>query len=389
MLRALETAPLLVVGRVEDVTPLLHVGYAAGFAVGRVLRGASDASLKNGQRIELVWEEPSPQLRPRLGAGQRIVVALDTAPTASIWKQRIPDSARWAALYALAARGQGYLQQASAGTLGILEHYLALSDAARRGEAGATYLSQLAAMAPPRLALDVVERFRSEPALIEALTLPAAQALVATMLRTDAEAVADRALQLVEEERPAVLLPVLEAEIGGKGLAASSRLLAARAALEEGLPEGLEEQLLESGSEQQRVTAVRWATGPQASERLRYAMLRDRSAAVREAALIRLAGIEGAAATADVLQGLEDPESSVQFAAARTMASFGADALPDLRRTIDRGSPSATRAALAAISLMSGEEARTALEDLAENHGDDAVRGMARVILTGSLGGDN
>ncbi|MBW2243454.1 MAG: HEAT repeat domain-containing protein [Deltaproteobacteria bacterium] len=389
LLRALETASLLVIGQIDEVTPLLHMGYAAHLSVERVLRPQSDASRLAGQSIEFVWEETSPRIRPRLSAGQRVVVALEPGPTASIWKQRIPDPARRAALRSLAAGGQGYLQGASAGMLGALEHYLALTQAARRGEAGATYLSQLAATAPPRLALDAVLRLKHEPKLIEALTPAAGEALIAAMLRSDADSTARMALQLVEEERPAVLLPLLEARIGSLGAKAPVPLLAARAALQDGLPADLEEQLMESGSEEQRKTAVRWATGPEAGERLRHAMLRDRSPAVREAALLRLARLEGSTAASDLLQGFEDREPSVQYAAARALASFGPEVLPDLRRAIDRGSPQGSKAAVVAITLMPGGEARHALEELARDHEDPAVRALARISLGQPLDEDH
>ncbi len=381
LLRALETASLLVVGEIEEVTPLLHVGYAAHLSVERRLLGKGDASRMKGQSVEFVWEEASARIPPRLSAGQRVVVALEAGPTASIWKQRIPDPTRRAALRSLAANGQGYLQGVSAGALGALEHYLALTQAARRGEAGATYLSQLAAAAPPRLALDAVLRLKDEPKLVASLTPSAGNALIAAMLRSDADATARMALQLVEQERPAVMLPLLEAKIGNSGVDAPAALLAARAALQGGLSGDLEEQLMESGSDEQRTTAARWAKGPEAGGRLRNAMLRDRSPAVREAALLRLAHIEGLTAASDLLQGLEDREPSVQYAAARALASFGAEALPDLRRAIDRGSPQASKAAVVAITLMSDPEARTALEELASDHEDPAVRALARISL--------
>lgn len=381
LLRALETASLLVIGRVGEVTALPHVGYAARFSVERVLRTDGDASQMTGQQIELAWEEPSRGIQPRLSAGQRVVMALEAAPTASIWKQRIPNPERRAALHAIAARGQGYLQGASFATLGALEHYLALTGAARRGEAGANQLSHLAARAPVRLALDAVERLRSQSELIAALTPPAGQALIAALLRVDAEAVTTATLRLIEAERPSVLLSLLDAKIGGMGIEAPWRLLAARAALQEGIPEELAKQLLESGTEEQRVTATRWAAGPRAGERLRSLMLGDRSAAVREAALLRLAGTEGAASSSDILQGLEDSEPSVRYAAARTLAAFGVEVLPDLRRTIDRGSPEASKMAVLAISLMTGSEARNALEQLAVEHADKVVRAIARVSL--------
>lgn len=380
LLRALETAPLLVVGRVEEVTSLSHMGFAAGFSVERVLRGDDEAA-RAGRQIEIAWEELSPNIEPRLRKGTRLIVALGKAPRASIWQQRIPDAARRGALRALDANGLGFLAPGPASVLGLIEHYLALTTRARRGEAGATYLSRFAALAPPRLALDAVERLRSAPDQAQALTPPAAEALLAALMRTDAEAVSARTLRLVEEVRPAALGPVLDAQIQKSGGEARARLLAAQAALQGGLSESLEDAMLASDSEAERLTATRWAAGPKARERLRTMTLHDGSQAVREAALVRLVELEGAAALDVALRGLDDSGPRVRLAAINALASFGPETLNDLRVTIDRGSPEARKAAVVAVSMMEGEEAREELERLAEQHSDPAVRAVARITL--------
>ncbi len=378
---------MLIVGEVAEAERLAHAGHAAELVVERQLRGEEGAPLAMGDRIELVWEEPSAKLPGRLRRGERLVVAVEAGPTASIWKQRVPNAERRRRLRSIGARGEGYVRRPGADSLDSLEHYLALTTAARSGEAGTVYLTRLAAAAPPRLALDALERLQADPSRTQEIPPAGAQALLAVLLRSGAEDVVSAAIRLVEVARPPALAPLLAARIGAMGDAVPLPLLAARAALEGGLPDDMTRRMAASASEADRLAAARWAAGPKGASELRVRLTSDRSPAVREAALRRLVSLEGIAATDEAVHGLGDAAPNVRRVAVESLARFGPEVIPDLRRAVDRGSTDASLAAVAAISMIPGEASRRELEDLADNHADPGVRSLAELALHGTLGG--
>ncbi len=384
LLRALEEAPLLVIGEINEVDSLAHAGQVAELVVERVLRGEED--LKLGDRVELAWEESSPKLQPRLQRQDRLVAAAGPRPTASIWKLRVSDPARRARLRTLAAEGEGYVLRPSSEGLSVLEHYLRLTQAARDGDAGSVYLARLAASTPPRLAMQALERLQAQPERAAELPPVGAQALLAALLRTDAEEVVARAIDLVEVARPKALKPLLTRQIAASGESVPIPLIAAQAALSGGLPASLFSEMSRSISEAERLAAAQWAAGPRAKAQLRGRLSTDRSPAVREAALRRLVSLEGAAASDHLVLGLGDVAPNVRRVAVESLASFGPPVLPELRRAVDRGSSDASVAAVAAISLIPGEAALGELQDLADNHSDPAVRAIAGVALQRPLG---
>jgi len=379
LLRALEGAPLLVLGEIDQVESLAHAGHAAVLVVERVLR--AEEELKLGDRVELAWEESSHKLAPRLQPQDRLVVAVGPRPSASIWKQRVSDPARREGLRALAASGDGYILRPSSEGLAALEHYLALTQAAREGDAGAVYLARLAASMPARLALEALERLQVGPTQTSELTPAGAEALLATLLRTDADEVVVRTVALVDVARPKALGPLLKRQIEASGENVPIPLIAAQAALKGGLSASLFAELSKSTSEAERLAAAQWAAGPKAKTQLRRHLSTDRSPAVREAALRRLVSLEGAEASDHLILSLGDGAPNVRRVAVESLASFGPPVLPELRRAINRGSSDAGLGAVAAMSLIPGQAARNELEDLAENHNDPAIRAMAGVAL--------
>ena len=189
LVESFETAAAVVVAEVSRVTPLEHGAYLAALDIESVLIGP--AALPNN--IEIAWEEPALSLPARLRRQQRIVVALEAVGSASIWRQRIPDVARRNAVLSIAGRGSAYFDRPSAADVSALAHYLALSPAAREGDAGVAHLARIAASASPAFAIASLRRLDALATFDSNLTPTAATALTAAVLRLDGEATRCRA----------------------------------------------------------------------------------------------------------------------------------------------------------------------------------------------------
>ncbi len=386
---ALEEAAIVVVGEVVSVTGLAHAGYLAELEIERSFRrdasiGSSD-SAKGTSRIVVAWEEPAPSLPPRFSEGRRVLVALVSLPTASIWRLRISDDEERAGLVGLAGGGEGYLLRPAAGELDVIEHYLALDEPARRGDAGIFLLSRLCVVGQPRLATDAAQRLKDEEALADHVTPAAARAIVDALLLPERKEITRRLLDAIQVHRPTLLRPVLEARIRQHEPDVPVILFSARAALDGELDGATIERLLVSADPAAREEAAARAVGRGARDWLRDLARSDSAPRVRAAALRRLARLDGLAATSDLISGLDDPEPSVRLSAAEATAGLGAEAVDPLRERALRGQSAGAQAAVAALSLM-GSEAIVALMEIAAEHPDAGMRTIAEVALGRPVG---
>jgi len=373
LIDALERAPRIAVGTAREVERLPHAGYATRIEVERMLQGKAPV----GGSVAVVWEEPVPSAQPRLWPGLRVLATIVPLPTASIWKIRLPDEARRSATEALGGAGDGYLERPNGFELDVLEHYLALDAAARKGDAGVLQLSRMAAKAQPRLARAGLARLSTLPDLDAHIGDAAARALIEALTRGHEGDVGTRALSLVEARRPAKLRAPLSARIEA---GAPAILHEALALLEGGMPEERALVMLDSTDPDRRLAAARWARGDAAAARLQDLSRDDPSPAVRAAALRRLQELDSESALPELLDALGDPAPEVRRAAAESLASVGPSAIPALRRTADSESGDSARTAIAALGLL-GEPARADLEEIATGHPDEGMRTLAAIAL--------
>lgn len=382
VLAAIEGAPVVVIARVSGVEPLAHAGYRATLAVERSLRDGAPAV---PDTLFVAWEEPAPSLPPRLVSGRRVLAAAGPLPTASIWRERVPDEAARATLLGLAGKGAGYVERPSAAELDVLEHYLLVGPEARAGDAGVLHLSRLCAIAQPRLARDAADRLSGFPSLDEHLTPSAGAAFVEALLRADLPDVREKLLGIVETHRPAALRGPLRARIGPSPESAPPVLLIALGALEGGIDDDLAMKLLRDESVEARTAAARQASGPRSRGLLRDLLRDDPAPAVRAAAVMRLVALDGARALPDATLALEDPSPQVRSAAVEAAARLDPEAVDPLRDVALHGPPDAARAAIAALSLM-GVEAHALLAELAAEHPDAGMRTLSRIAIGQPIG---
>lgn len=394
LVESFEAAPGLLVGSVTRVERVAHAGWVAAVAVERVLR-SRDESTKAPKSIEVAWEEAAPSLPSRFSVGRRLLLAIEPLSTASIWKQRVPDRERRASLYSVAAKGRAYLERPSGEELSDLEHYLALGDDARRGNAGVVYLVALAARSQPRLALSGIAQLARLREFSQQLGPDEARGLCDALMREGrlpgqdrgaAEGdVGEAALALIERFRPAALRPVLQSRITALSQRAPAVLYAALGALDGEIPDSVALELLASKSQDHRVAAARWTGGVQGREQLRQLLRTDPAPSVRAAAVSRLLQLEGGEALPDAVRCLDDPAGSVRLAAARSIAKIGPEALPELEYMVDSGSEDGVKGAIVTLSLMGGA-AHEMLAEISEHHADKGIRALAGIAIGRPLG---
>jgi hypothetical protein len=375
LLDAVERSPLVVVGTVAKTASLGRTGRTATIEVDRRLTPGA-----RSQSVEVVWEELGRSLPDRLQPGRRVLLALEPLPTASIWKQRMPDAELRARVHHLAGEGQGFLLRPRAHTLDRLEHWLALAPEARRGDAGRLILAQMVPFADPRLALECVDALDT-PALERPLS-PALTSRVLASLDREEAGIA-RALALVLERRqPPELAPAIEAQVRARGADASASLLYAAGAL--GVPVASLSAETRLGPEQRRAL-TRWRSGPGAVEELARSMIRSADPPVRAAAVERYLELRGIAGLAQAMRVFQDAEPAVRAAAARAIAELGPDAVVPLYEFVERESGDPARAAVATLSSM-GSKAHLALARLADEHADEDIRMLASMAVGRPVG---
>ncbi len=382
LVEALEGAAAAVVGVVSEPRRLDAHGFTAQLRVETALSGA----LPPGAALRIGWEELAASRAPRFADGERVLVALEPLPGASLWAARIPDPKQRSQTFGVAMRGEAFLRAPSPGSVDLLQHLLKLARADREGAAGVALLAEIAARSEPPLAEGAAERLARHGALAEQLDADAAVALVAALLRTDGGPELGAAmLDLVARQRPPALRPPLDALASQEGLAPPV-VFAALAALDGDMGPERRERLLAAEAPAHREVAARHASGPGAAERLARLSRDDPAPEVRAAAIERLVAIAGASAEGPALAALHDAEPPVRGSAARALGSLGAGAVPGLRGVVEGGDPDAARAAVVALHLTGAPEATAALEEIADSHRDEGIRALAEIALGRQVG---
>ncbi|MEO8602113.1 MAG: HEAT repeat domain-containing protein, partial [bacterium] len=371
LLASAERAPLVVVGRLDDVAPLDASAFAASLRVTRVLRGDT----KPGATLTIAWEEPGRPRTPRLAAGQTVLVALEVLPSQSLWRARAQTRP---GLRLIAGNGDAFWPAPAAPDVGVLAAYLALP-ANASAAARASALARLCDKGSDVLTTAGIAHLAASPALTGALDARA----TATLMHVAGEA--RRALNV----RRAVVV-----------LAGNARLAAAAAALERltapanplaaaaltavaqirgGLPPAQVQDLLEQSNAQLRAVGARYATGGLAERRLPALARADSAPEVRIAAIAGLTAAHTVWGVDGCLPALADADPSVRSAAARALGGLGAAAVPALEDAA-RGVPALAPGAVAALALA-GPSGAAALRRLAQNGPNESLRALARLAL--------
>jgi HEAT repeats len=382
LVEALEGAPIAVVAVVAEPQQIDAHGFAARLSVESSLVGPAPA----GAALRIAWEELASSRAPRFAEGDRVLIALEPLPGASIWATRFPDPSLRSRIFGVSMRGEAFLRSPSPLAVGRLEHYLRLAANDREGANGVALLAEIAAACEPPLALAAVDRLARHSELDEKLDPASAALLVRALLRTDTQpALSTALLELVARQRPPALRPPLEALAAREALAPAV-VFEALAALDSGVAPARAKRLLADPSPAHREVAARHASGPEARMELARLARSDPAPSVRAAAIERLVALGGDSALEDGLSALHDPDAGVRGAAVRALGSLGASAVPGLRGKVDSNDPEAARAAVVALQLTGSSEATAALVEIAESHRDEGVRALAAIALGRQVG---
>jgi hypothetical protein len=368
---AVEAARATVAGRVADVTHLDRAGYAATLQVDRVLAGA----VQPGESLRIGWEELFPARPPRFADGQRIVVALDDLPQASLWRQRFPDGGR---VFAVAARGDAWLVDPTPADLDLLAAYAQLGARPPSG-ARAGALSRLAAGATPVLAEAAVARLASLPDAHAALDAAAAERLMHAAADAQKPLPLRRAIiALAGHARLSAATGALEA-LARRGGALEADALAALGEIRGALPSTEVEALLDRTDPALRAVGARFATGALAERRLPSLARQDPAPLVRAAAAEALAGTHTLWGVDGAIPALADSDPLVRSTAARALGALGAPVVATLE-TVARTRPDAARGAITALTLA-GPTGVAAVRRMTTDLPDASLRDFARLAL--------
>lgn len=379
LLSALEAAPAVLVGTVGDVARIDLHGYAAHLQVEQVLRGVP----KPGARVRIAWEELARSRQPRFANADRVLLALETLPGASLWRQRFPDVAERRSTFAVAERAEAFWRRPTQAAIDIIAHFLALDAASRSGAAGVEYLAQLLAGSEVGLSLAAVRRLDAIGDLDAKLGPAAAHALIRALLRPDGtDPLRVSVLDLIGRHSPHALQGPLEELAAAQPLAPAIVFVAlGRLQGEIGAERS---ELLFAQDAAHRRAAARHTHGPQAAKQLADLLRADPDAGVREAAVARLIELAGRDGMGPALDTLSDRDPRVRLAAAGALASLGEQIVPELVAVVETGSREAALAGVAGLKAV-GEAGQPVLLEIARDHPDEGVRTLARVALGGSL----
>jgi len=373
---AAAAARAVVVGVLEPVRALDRAGRAAELRVERALSGESAADA----RITIAWEELAESRPNRFAAGDRVLVALE-APSGSLWRSRLAD----APALVVAAAGEAFVRDPDAASVEALAGWLALPAAARRSAAALPALAELVAAPSQTFALGALAVLGDVPALGDALAGPAGSAaaarLAALLAAPGREPVRVALVRLAAARGVAALREPIAALA-----ASSSQPPALRGAALEALPAlgappapALLEAAYASDAAELRAAAAAADPAPSAARLSRLAA-RDPSAAVRGAALLRLALLPAQQSLAPILAAFEDPDPQVREAAIRAAAGLGEAAVPALAERALAADAERARPPVAALALA-GPAGTAALARVAQDHREEQVRAFARVLL--------
>ncbi len=372
LLAAAETATATVLGTVEEPGQIDLHGWEARLRVERVLAG----DLAPGSAVRIAWEELSRGRPARFRDGDRILVALDPLPGASLWGQRFPDRDA----LAVAARGDAFLRAADPASVETLAAYLALAPEQRVAEPGVEALAGLVSRAQPPLAQAALTRLGQVPALDSRISPHTREELARTLADpARAKELQQALLRLIGERQLRSLRPSIE-PYAHEGSPLEPDALAALAALDGGLPAERVALLLESENPKLRALGVQYAPGTPSEGRLARLLREDPDPQVRAAALDALLASRGEAALGATSAALFDSDARVREAAVRGVARLGAAAVPTLEHLVERRTAQEASAPLAALALA-GPPGREALGRVAADHPDEQVRALARAML--------
>jgi len=376
LLEALEQGPVAVVGRIAEVRTLDRHGRAAQLVIESALVGSPPA----GGPLSIAWEELSPTRPARFADGDRVLVCLEALPGASLWRTRIPDGRERVRTLAVAERGNAFLRDPGAGDLRLLDHYLRLAPALRKGPTGSRHLAALAAGGAPSLSVSAARQLTRDGVVLDEAT---GDLVLRALLRDAAEPADDRLAPLllpwIGRAKPDPLRAPLAARLAAPGTVPAV-LYVVQGLLDGALPAASQTRLLASESAADREAAARFASGATLDE-LPRVLRSDPAPQVREAALRRLLAVRGQDALDPALEALSDRDEKVRGAAATSLAGLGAAAVPRLLDVARDWPDPAPRMAVASLSLMRSPESGVALTDIAETHSDPAVRILARLAL--------
>jgi len=372
LLAAAETATATVLGTVEEPGQIDLHGWTARLRVERVLAG----DLAPGSAVRIAWEELSRGRPARFGDGDRILVALDPLPGASLWSQRFPDRDA----LAVAAGGDAFLRAPDAASVETLAAYLALAPEQRLAGRGVEALGALVSRAQPPLARAALARLGQVPALDSRISPHTREELVRRLADPGrAKELRQGVLRLIGERQLRSLRPTVEHH-AREGSPLEPDALAALAALDGGLPAERVAQLLESDNSDLRAVGVRNAPGTASERRLARLLREDPDPRVRAAAVETLLAAQGEAGVGAASAGLFDGDARVREAAVLGLASLGPAAVPTLEGLVKRRTVEEAKAPLAALALA-GPPGRAALERISALHPDEQVRALARLML--------
>jgi len=372
LLAAAETASATVLGTIEQPVQLDLHGWAAQLHIEAVLSG----DLAQGDKPRIAWEELSRGRPARFRQGDRILVALDPLPGASLWRQRFPNRDA----LAVAARGDGFLRAPDPVSVEALAAFLTLPAAQRPQTPGVEALIGLVSRAQPPLAAAALARLAELPGLDSKISYAGRQQL--------ARAVADPGrptalrqgiLRLIRDRQLRSLRPAAELQ-AQKISPLRPEALGALAALDGGIPADRVARLLESEDPAVRAVAVRNAPGTPSERRIERLLREDPDPEVRAAAVETLLETRGAAAVGPASSALFDADPRVREAAVRGLAGLGGAAVPTLEQLVETRNSEEARAPLAALALA-GRPGRQSLERIAISHPDAQVRALARAML--------
>jgi hypothetical protein len=364
---------------VREPRPVDLHGFTADLAVERTLAGPPEPG---GARLRIAWEELARARPPRFADGQRIAVALDPLPGASLWRSRFPKGDVWV----VAAAGEAFLRDPDAPTLAALERYLALPLDARSAGPGIEGLASLAARAPASLALAAVERLAGLSGLARELGEPAQRTLSGIIEDPSRPVEVRRAVVTLVGRRNLVTLRDTVDRAAAAGSPTEAEAVSAQAEMDGGLSSERGSALLARANPAVRALVVRRLRDPAAARTAAKRLLSDPAPEVRAAAVQRwidLARLEGFDAAAPLLN---DPAPPVRAAAAEALGRLGAPAVPRLQALAQSQAGPEALGALLALS-QAGAEGHAALQELSTSHPDEQTRRTAGFLATGKLPG--
>jgi len=376
VIAAAETAACTAVGRIEEAAAVDLHGHAAWLVVEQVVSGKAEAS----ERIRIGWEELARGRAPRFENGDRVLVALDRLPKASLWYQRFAADLRRGRVLAVAAEGTAYLHDPDAQSVALLQAYLA-QPTTENSEPRLIAIAEIATAPAVRLAVAALDRLA---ALLSA-EAPLPQVVSATLAKVLADAagpvpVRARIAELAGERRWASLRASLEVA-AVPGDASEVQAIAALAAIDGGMPQDRVATLLQRDEAEVRAVAVAHITAPELLTDLPRRLREDPAAAVRAAAATTLVQRQGLAAFAAVRPALADSAPEVRIALAAALGALGDPVIAPLEQIFTSGTFEEARGDVLALEHV-GLAGRAAIRRLAAaSAADERRRNLAEIAL--------